>query len=105
MSREFDAIHDALRAGSESGLGGYCGSSCVPREGDRGAPRGIDLIEDLMRWDRADEVTDRLEILLGDCQGIRESVIEAQVPGNSARLVRFHALQGRLMDAMAGYRW
>jgi hypothetical protein len=93
MSREYDAIHEAVRQDPESVWDRLRRFLCSRAAEDERQ----DLIEDLMFW-HPDAFIDRLEALVGECPRVRDSLVEAYVGGRAETpgLTRFYALQKRL---------
>ncbi len=100
MTRDYDAIHDAVSDDPESVWDRLCQYLCrglPPDElGERELLNKTDLVEDLMHR-HADEFIERLEALADECASAREAIATAHVGGTQVTpaLERFYALQER----------
>jgi hypothetical protein len=93
FSREYQAIHEAVRLDPETVWDRLRVFLCSEADDYE----RLDVIEDLMFW-HPDAYIERLEMLAEECPGVQELVVVAETGGRvlSPGLARFHALQARL---------
>jgi len=93
VSREYDAMHEAVRLDPEPvwvRLRSFLCSRATEEE-------RVDLIEDLMFW-HSDAFIDRIEALAHECRQVRGVLIQVHIGGRveTPGLTRFYSLQERL---------
>jgi hypothetical protein len=93
MSREYDAIHEAVRLEPETVWDRVRRFLCSSVD----SYERVDVIEDLMFW-HSDAFIDRLEALAGECPDLEGVLVLAHIGGRAETpgLTRFYALQERL---------
>ena len=106
MSREFDAIQDALTQDSRAVWRLLRRFLCSRTHRLETEPERVQLIQDLL-LEHPGEMAYRLALLAEECPGLSSSVIAASVIRIRARpaMAGFNALRGRLDDASRGTSW